>query len=123
MDDRQAAVSHKLQDLLKQAADAAVELSRLDGTVQGVPHYSVIELHAHQLGQQLSRHIQQRQMSELAAGQLRQHPCPGCGSNCDVTASTRQVGSIDGNVELQEVVAYCQKCRRFFFPESRRARV
>ena len=123
MEDRQAAVVQKLQDLLKQTADAAVELSRLDGTVKGVPHYSVIELHAHELGQQLSRQIQQRQMNEVAADQLRQHPCPGCGTNSEVTASRREVGSIDGQLELQEIDGYCRKCRRFFFPESRDARV
>ena len=34
MEDRQAAVVQKLQDLLKQTADTAVELSRLDGAVR-----------------------------------------------------------------------------------------
>jgi uncharacterized protein with PIN domain len=98
-------------------------LSRLDGTVRGVPHYSVIELHAHELGQQLSRRIQQRRMNEVTADQLRQHPCPACGTHCDVTASNREVGSIDGHVELQEVEGYCRKCRRSFFPESHAARI
>jgi hypothetical protein len=119
MDDREAAVAKKLDDLLSEAAATAVELSRLDGTVRGVPHYTVIELHAHELGQQLSRRIQQRQMTEVAADQLRQHPCPACGARCDVTASTREVGSIDGPLALQEVEGYCGKCRRSFFPESR----
>ena len=86
-----------------------MELSRLDGTVAGVPHYSVIELHAHELGQQLSRQIQQRQRNEVAADELRQHPCPDCRTNCDVTANTREVGSIDGKLELQEIVGYCHK--------------
>jgi len=121
MDDREAAVARKLQDLLKQAANAAVELSRLDGTIEGVPHFSAIELHAHELGRQLSREIQQRQMNEVAADQLRQHPCPTCKRHCDVSLSSRPVDSIDGQLELQEVVAYCPKCRRSFFPESRHA--
>jgi uncharacterized protein with PIN domain len=119
MDDRDAAVAKKLENLLSETAEAAVELSRLDGTVKGVPHYSVIELHAHELGKQLSRQIQQRQMNEVAADQLRQHPCPSCGTNCEVTVNPREVGSIDGAVELQEIEGYCRKCRRSFFPESR----
>lgn len=123
MDDREAAVAKKLQELLSEAADTAVELSRINGTIRGVPHYSVIELHAHELGKQLSRQIQQRQMNEVAADQLRQHRCPTCGTNCDVTASTREVGSIDGKVGFQEVEGYCGKCRRSFFPESRGARI
>ena len=50
MDDRRAVVSKKLEELLKQTAAAAVELSRFDGTVEGVSHYSFIELHVHELG-------------------------------------------------------------------------
>ena len=123
MDDRNAAVAKKLEDLLSEAAKTAVELSRLNGTIQGVPHYSVIELHAHELGKQLSRQIQQRQMNEVAADQSRQHPCPTCGTKCDVKVSAREVGSIDGKVALQEIEGYCGKCRRSFFPESRGPRI
>jgi len=50
MEGREAAVAKKLEELLGEAAQAAVELSRLDGTVDGVPHYSQIELQAHNLG-------------------------------------------------------------------------
>lgn len=46
MDDRRTAVSKKFEKPLKQTAHAAVELSRHDGTVEGVLHYSFIELHA-----------------------------------------------------------------------------
>ena len=57
MDDRRADGFKKLENFPKQTADAAVELSRLDGTVEGMSHYSFIELHANELGQRLSRQI------------------------------------------------------------------
>ena len=51
MDDRRAAVSKKLKELLKQRVDVAVELSPLDDTVEEVPQYSFIEPYAHGLSQ------------------------------------------------------------------------
>jgi hypothetical protein len=50
----------ELDDLLREAAEVSVALDRADGTIQGVPHYSVIEARAHELGQRLSRRIQER---------------------------------------------------------------
>jgi len=48
----------RLERLLREAAEVEVELSRADGTIQGIPHYSVIEGRAHELGRQLSRQVQ-----------------------------------------------------------------
>ena len=47
MDNQRADVPKKLEELLKQTIDAAVELSRFDGPVEEVPHYSVIKLYVH----------------------------------------------------------------------------
>jgi hypothetical protein len=44
----------KLKSLLTEAAEVSVALDHANGIIQGVPHYSVIELRAHDLGQQLS---------------------------------------------------------------------
>ena len=53
--ERQAVeLQEELAGLLKKAAEVSVALDRLKGTIRGVPHYSVIELRAHTLGQQLS---------------------------------------------------------------------
>ena len=54
MDERQAVLTEKLEKLLKEAAEVSVTLDRANGTITGVPHYSVIEARAHDLGQQLS---------------------------------------------------------------------
>jgi hypothetical protein len=58
MDESTTPLREKFERLIGETAAAAVALSRADGTIQGVPHYSVIEGHAHQLGRQLSREIQ-----------------------------------------------------------------
>ena len=60
MDERVAQLKERLDGLMREAAEVEVQLSRADGTLQGVPHYSVIEQRAHELGQQLSREVQQR---------------------------------------------------------------
>ena len=118
MDERTVALNEKLQRLLKDSAETAVQLDRADGTIQGVPHYSVIELRAHELGQQLSRAIQRRQMGELAAGQAMRAKCPACGTVSELAAANRLVTSIDGEVELHELKGSCPACRRDFFPSA-----
>ena len=65
MDRRVDELQKKLTDLLTEAAEVSVALDRANGTIQGVPHYSVIELRAHDLGQQLSREIQQRHLTTM----------------------------------------------------------
>jgi hypothetical protein len=122
MDDRTRRLAEKLRGLLSETAEAAVELSRADGTVQGVPHYSIIEAHAHDVGKQLSRQIQQRQMNEVAAG-ISTAPCPTCGKRYQLHTKPRDVTSIDGSLSLQETVGYCPKCRRSFFPSATGARI
>ena len=55
MDDRQAALREKLDLLLREVAEVEVELSRAEGSIVGIPHYSVIESRAHELGWALTR--------------------------------------------------------------------
>jgi len=123
MDGATTALKEKLNRLLKEAAQVSVALDRADGAITGVPHYSVIEARAHELGQQLSREIQARQMGELVAGRTATAPCPKCRARCDLNLKKRTVTSIDGSVEVQELEGYCLACRRAFFPRQRDAGV
>ncbi len=111
-----AELQEQLASLLKQAAEASVALDRAKGTIKGVPHYSVIELRAHELGQQLSRQIQQRHLDEIVTQQAVGAACPGCGTYCQLHPAERSVTSIDGSVTLPELKGHCPKCRRAFFP-------
>jgi hypothetical protein len=109
-------LKEELARLLREAAEVSVALDRANGTIQGVPHYSVIELRAHELGRQLSRMIQQRQMQAMVTQQAARSACPGCGTYCQLHPDERSVTSIDGPVPLPELRAHCPKCRRAFFP-------
>jgi hypothetical protein len=113
----------KLDDLLREAAEVSVALDGANGTIRGVPHYSVIEGRAHELGQQLSRQVQERQMSEIVAAQVTMGTCPGCGRRRELMASKRRVTSVDGVVTLQELEGYCRSCRKAFFPPAGDPRV
>ncbi|HEY9171284.1 MAG TPA: hypothetical protein VI136_03265 [Verrucomicrobiae bacterium] len=116
MDGDAGRLRKKLEDLLREAAEVSVALDRANGTIQGVPHYSVIEARAHELGQQLSRQIQERQMAEIVAAQVGKGTCPGCGRRRDLIPIQRPVSSVDGTVTLQELQGYCASCRKAFFP-------
>jgi hypothetical protein len=116
MDGDAAGLQKKLEDLFREAAEVSVALDRANGTIQGVPHYSVIEARAHQLGQQLSRQIQERQMGEIVAAQVTKGTCPGCGRRRELIPMKRRVTSVDGTVTLQELKGYCASCRKAFFP-------
>ena len=121
MDGSTVRLKEKFEHLMQEAAAAAVALSRAEGTIQGLPHYSVIEMHAHQLGRRLSREIQARQMTEVVVGRAPNAPCPTCGGGCELTVSKHPVKSIDGGLELQEFKGHCNRCRRDFFPSPRSA--
>jgi len=118
MDNRQAVLAEKLEKLLKEAAEVSVALDRADGTISGVPHYSVIEGRAHDLGRQLSREIQERQLGEVVAESAGTAKCPECGTRCELTAEKRPLTSIDGPVDALEQQGYCPSCRRSFFPST-----
>jgi hypothetical protein len=116
MDGDALRLREKLDDLLREAAEVSVALDRANGTTQGVPHYSVIEGRAHELGQQLSRRIQERQMAEIVTAQVTKGTCPGCGRRRDLIPIKRAVTAVDGTVTLQELKGYCESCRKAFFP-------
>jgi hypothetical protein len=115
---KNAQLMERLKKLLQEAAEVEVQLSRAEGVIDGIPHYSVIERRAHALGQQLSREVQQRQMRDVTASQPLTAKCPGCGTRCDLHVCCREVKSVDGSFELQELVGECPCCRRSFFPDA-----
>jgi hypothetical protein len=118
MDGESTELRSKLDRLLDEAAVVSVALSRADGTIKGVPHYSVIEEHAHQLGRRLSRLVQAQQTKQAVTSQPRQHRCPHCGAICDLDISQRKMTSVDGEMTLPDLVGHCRKCRRDFFPSA-----
>src|SRR6266545_2057487 len=111
-----AELQDKLSRLLTEAAEVSVSLDQANGTIQGVPHYSVVELRAHELGQQLSCMVQQRHLTAMVAQQAVRAACPGCGTYCQLHPDQRTVTSIDGPVPVPELRGHCPKCRRAFFP-------
>ena len=115
-DAKTAQLKERLERLLEEAAEVEVELSRAEGAIRGVPHYSVIEGRAHAWGRRLSREMQQRQMREVAVSQPLTAKCPGCGTRCELHPFSRDVTSVDGPLELRELMGDCPSCRRSFFP-------
>jgi DNA repair exonuclease SbcCD ATPase subunit len=118
MDGRCDSLREKLTGLIHEAATVKVELDRRDGKVRGVPHYSVIEEAAHELGQEVSRRVQALHMTELAAEQAATAACPTCGRHCPLELRERKVVSGDGPLPLSELVGRCPCCRRDFFPSA-----
>ena len=116
-------LQEQLAQLLTQAAEVSVALDRAHGTIQGVPHDSVIEFRADELGQQLSRQIQQRHLEIMITQQAPRTACPGCGTVCQLGPVKRRVTSIDGEVALPELRGECPQCRRAFFPLASSARL
>lgn len=118
MDGQTRGLEEKLERLLREAAEVSVALDRANGTIQGVPHYTLIEQRAHDLGRQLSRRVQERHMGEILAFQMAKAACPQCGTRCEVVSSKRRVTSVDGPIELPELEGHCPSCRRSFFPAA-----
>ena len=119
MDGTAATLKAKLDQLLREAAEVSVALDHADGTIVGIPHYSVIEARAHELGQRLSRRIQARQMGRFAAHAPETARCPECGTRCQLDRKRRRITSVDGPLEVEEPVGHCPACRRGFFPLPR----
>jgi hypothetical protein len=116
-------LKEKLDQLILQAAEVSVALDRAAGTIIGVPHYSVIENRAHELGQQLGRKVQESQIGTLNSTQDPTAKCPSCGTRCQTVRKKRSVTSIDGPLTMEEPVGYCPACRRDFFPPAGSARL
>jgi hypothetical protein len=122
MDDGNVALREKVAKLVREAAEAKVELDRAEGKIKGVPHYSVIEDTAHELGCEVSRLVQEIHMRELAANQPLSGKCPQCGGRHTLEVKKRRVTSADGPVQLVELVGNCPCCRKSFFPTAGNAR-
>ena len=118
MDGERSALRTEFEVALKRVTQLKVELDQAEGRLPKteIPHYSVIENAAHEVGQLLSRMVQQQMLNELVAAQPPISKCPGCGTRCSLKPHHRKVLSGDGRVELQELVGYCPACRRDFFP-------
>src|SRR4051794_38112603 len=116
MDGPEAVLQDKLNQLLQEAARVAVALDRANGTVVGVPHYSVIEARAHELGRQLSRTVQASHLGGMTSHATRSAKCPECGTRCEVVPRQRRLTSIDGPLAFDEPACHCPRCRRGFFP-------
>jgi uncharacterized protein with PIN domain len=116
MDETTATLKAKLDRLLREAAEASVALDRAEGTIVGVPHYTLIEARAHELGRKLSREVQARQMGEIGAQTAPYAKCPACGTRCETRSKPRRVTSVDGPFTMEEPVGHCPNCRRDFFP-------
>jgi hypothetical protein len=111
----------KMDRQMRELAETAAALARFERAVAGdakVPHYSRIEMAAHEVGRALSREIQTREARELVAESRQQATCPGCGRDGPVEGAARTVASIDGPLDLFEARAYCTRCRRAFFPSA-----
>jgi hypothetical protein len=117
MDAKQIELEAELKQLLRRTSEVACQLQKREQG-RGTPHYDQIESAAHDVGQQLSRMVQQERTGELAAEQTREATCPQCRNKCPVTTAARQVTSIDGPIELVESVVFCTCCRRSFFPSA-----
>ena len=115
-DAKTAQLMERLERLIEEAAEVEVELSRAEGTIAGLPHYSVIEGRAHALGRRLSQEAQRRQMREASASQPLTAKCPGCGARCELRPFSRVVNSVDGPVELQELVGGDRSAPRLSWP-------
>jgi hypothetical protein len=118
MDDTKSALREKVAKLLREVAEAKVALDCAEGKIKGVPHYSVIEDTAHEVGREVSRLVQQMHMSELVANRPLSGKCPQCGEWHTLELKKRTVMSGDGPVELIELVGDCTCCRRSFFPSA-----
>ena len=60
MDAKAVALRERFERLLKETAEVATELDVVTGALKGVPHYSVIELRAPEIGRQVSQLVPQR---------------------------------------------------------------
>ena len=118
MDGDRSALRTEFEWAMKRATELKVELDQAEGRLPKteIPHYSVIENAAHEVGQLLSRMVQQKMLNELVAAQPTVAKCPACGTRCSLKPRQRKVLSGDGRVELQELVGSCPACRRDFFP-------
>jgi hypothetical protein len=120
MDGDIVALRAELELAMERVTQLKVALDQAEGkrSRRRVPHYSVIENAAHEVGQELSRRVQERMLHEVVAEQPSVAKCPGCGTRCSLTTKCRTVLSGDGRISVQDQVGHCPVCRRDFFPSA-----
>ena len=111
-------LTKRFERQLEETAQLAAQLQAAGRSAEGRLHYSMIESAAHEAGRQLSQRIQSRAAREVVAEAPMKAACPACGAKCAVDTHEREVASIDGPVALCEARAYCDRCRRSFFPSA-----
>lgn len=118
MDGDYSALRTEFESVMKRTIELKVQLDQAEGRLPKteIPHYSVIENAAHEVGQLVSRMVQERMLNELVATQPSSAKCPTCKTQCSLKPRRRKILSGDGRVELQELVGHCPACRRDFFP-------
>ena len=123
MDGNTVGLRKKFAKLMRETAEVKVALDRAEGKIRGVPHYSVIEETAHELGREVSRMVQEIHLREVVARQSLSGKCPECGTLAPLECRERPVLSGDGPIQCSELVGYCSCCRRNFFPAAGRVGV
>ena len=118
MDVAQQTREKEKKELLNRLAELMIQEQVEAGVFLETPHFSIIEASAVNLGNQLSRKTQERGAGEIAANCSSTASCPTCKSECGVTPKKREVSSTSGVLEMIEAMAYCDKCRRSFFPSE-----
>jgi hypothetical protein len=118
MDDKAPILKEKLERLLREAAETAVDLQKAERGTGKLVHFSQIEAAAHSIGTRLSCGIQERTAREVAADSSRTAPCPICGTPCRLNIQRRTIASTDGPINVWEPQGHCTRCRRDFFPSA-----
>jgi hypothetical protein len=111
MDDR-TALRDEFSKLLRRAAELKVSLDRMDGKIQGVPHYSLIEETAHELGREVSRMVQVMHFQAMIEECPQHGACPDCGKDVPFERRSRTVLSGDGP---RRRIQSRSRCRRNWF--------
>lgn len=96
MDAKCDARERERQKLLDRRAELQREELRETGTFDSTPHFSTIEDAARQLGQALSRQVQERSAREAASNSQVEAPCPGGGRRCRLRTGRRTMKGIEG---------------------------
>lgn len=109
------AIQKKLHQLLQEAAEVSVALDRANGTIVGIPHYSVIESRAHELGREINRTVQGKYMGTMATAMTHTAKCSECGTGCGFVPKKRRLTSVDGSLSFDETTCLWPRCRLRFF--------
>lgn len=118
MDARRSKLEEQRQQILDNLVQVDMEIQKLGGLFNTVPHYQEIEDVARQSARELSQAIQRQACREVAVIQPDQCACPWCGQETQIKLMTRVIQSADGPVEVIEPHGHCTACRRSFFPSA-----